>query len=217
VDPFDWKAVRAAYDTVAEDYVEAFADDLDGLPVDRSILDRAREQLDGVGLVLDLGCGPAQVAHNLTSHGIEVVGLDIATHMLRLAAARMNRDVFACGDMRALPFPSQSFRGVVAFYSIQHLPRSDLRIVLREIHRVLTSDGVLVVATHLGDGETQVHEFLGHEIEPVGGTFFSEEELRVALVDESFSWEASRRRDPLPHEYQSKRIYVMARRRPSFT
>jgi len=171
----------------------------------------------GVGPVLDLGCGPAQVARYLTAPGLDVVGLDIATHMLRLAAARMNSDLFACGDMRTLPFRSHSFRGVVAFYSIQHLPRSDLRIALREIHRVLTTGGVLVVATHLGDGEIHLSEFLGHDIEPVGGTFYNEMELRDALADESFWLEASLRRDPLPHEYQSRRVYVTARRQVPFT
>jgi ubiquinone/menaquinone biosynthesis C-methylase UbiE len=212
VDPFDAKAVRAAYDTVAVDCAAAFADDLHALPIDRSFLDATAERIDGIGPVLDLGCGPGQVAKYLTARGIAVIGLDSATQMLSLAAERTNRAHFACGDMRALPFCSQSLRAVVAFYSIQHLPRSELWIALGEIHRVLTPEGILVVATHLGGGEICIHEFLGHEIEPVGGTFYGEEELRDELVRQSFSVEMSLQRDPLPHEHQSKRVYVMARR-----
>ena len=39
MEPFDASVVRAAYDTVAQDYAEAFADDLLQLPLDREALD----------------------------------------------------------------------------------------------------------------------------------------------------------------------------------
>jgi SAM-dependent methyltransferase len=210
VEPFDARAVRAAHDLVAEDYVAAFADDLRDLPVDRSILDQATER-PGVGPVLDLGCGPGQVAEYLSLHGADVVGLDLAVQMLRLAAECTGRDRFTCGDMRMLPFRSQSFTAVVAFYSVHHLPRSVLRSVLREIHRVLVPDGTLVIATHLGSGEVYTNQFLGHEFETVGGTLYGEAELRDALAHQFFAIEQCRRRDPLPHEHQSQRAYLIAR------
>jgi len=56
-----------------------------------------------------------------------------------------------------------------------------------------------------------MHEFLGHQIEPVGGTFYGDEDLRDELLRQSFVAEQSRQRDPLPHEHQSKRIYLIAR------
>jgi ubiquinone/menaquinone biosynthesis C-methylase UbiE len=212
MDPFDARAVRAAYDTVAEEYAAVFADDLDRLPVDRAVLDAALERLDGGGLTLDLGCGPGQVAQYLADRGSDVIGLDSSSHMVRVASTRTNGVRFTCGDIRSLPFRAQSCRGVVAFYSIQHLPRSDLESALMEMRRVLTADGLLVVATHLGGGEICIQEFLGHQIEPVGGTFYGDEELRDALDRSSFSVERAWHRDPLPHEHQSERIYLLARR-----
>ena len=212
MDPFDPRAVRAAYDTVAGDYTAAFADDLDRLPVDRSVLDASLEGLDRGGLSLDLGCGPGQVARYLADRGRDVIGLDTSAHMVRVAATRTDRARFTCGDIRSLPFRSQSCGAVVAFYTIQHLPRSDLGIALDEMQRVLTVDGLLVVATHLGVGEVFIQEFLGHEIEPVGGTLYGDAELRDALEASSFSVERAWHRGPLPHEHQSQRIYVLARR-----
>ena len=64
--PFDPRLVGAAYDVAADDYVAAFGGDLDALPLDRSILDRAVGGIDGNGRVLDLGCGPGQVAEYLS-------------------------------------------------------------------------------------------------------------------------------------------------------
>jgi SAM-dependent methyltransferase len=210
-EPFDVAAVRAAYDVTAEDYAEAFADDLLRLPIDREVLDSVAERLSGDSLVLDLGCGPGQVGQYLADRGLRVVGLDLALQMLLVAWRRTGNRNLVCGDMRCAPFGSGSFSGAVAFYSIQHLPRSALRTALIEIRRILKPTGLFVVATHLGEAEVYSSEFLGHEIETVGGTLYRKDELLDELQSESFVVEEVRHRDPLPHEHQSRRIYVTAR------
>jgi len=211
MDPFDAAAVRAAYDVAAEDYAEAFADDLLRLPVDRAVLDSVAERLGGSSPVLDLGCGPGQVGKYLTERGLRVVGLDLALQMLFVARRRTGNYSLACGDMRSAPFGSESFSGVVAFYSIHHLPRSALGATLTEIRRILKPAGLLVVATHLGESEVYSGEFLGHKIETVGGTLYGKDELPNALENKSFVVEEVRYRDPLPDERESKRIYVTSR------
>ena len=52
------RAVGASYDAVARDYAEAFAGDLDQLPVDRAALDAFVARVGQGGTVLDAGCGP---------------------------------------------------------------------------------------------------------------------------------------------------------------
>ncbi len=211
MDPFDPAVVRSAYDTVAEDYVLAFADDLDALSLDQSILDDVVEKVAG-GPVLDLGCGPGQVANYLVHRGVRALGLDLSTRMLHLAAERTGAVAFTCGDMLSLPFRSGSFGGVVAFYSIQHLARGSLPTALHELSRVLAPEGLLVIAAHLGDGETYTEEFLGHRTERLGGTFYAETELQEALRGRSFAIELVRYRGPLDHEFPSQRIYLVTRR-----
>lgn len=46
-EPFETAAVRGAYDVTAEDYAEAFADDLLHLTVDREVLDSVVQRLGG--------------------------------------------------------------------------------------------------------------------------------------------------------------------------
>ena len=210
-EPFDAAVVRAAYDVTAEDYAEAFADDLLHLPTDREVLDSVADRLRGDSLVLDLGCGPGQVGQYLTERGIWVVGLDLALRMVFVAWRRTGNRNLACGDMRSAPFGSESFSGVVAFYAIHHLPRSALGSALTEIRRVLKPAGVFVVATHLGESEVYSSEFLGHRIETVGGTLYGTHELLNELQSQSFVIEDVRHRHPLPHEHQSRRMYVTAR------
>ncbi len=104
MDPFEASAVRAAFDTVAQDYAEAFADDLLQLPLDRQVLDTFVERIAAGGSVLDLGCGPGQVGQYLAARGLRVVGMDLAQQMLLVACQRTGNRRFACGDMRATPF-----------------------------------------------------------------------------------------------------------------
>jgi ubiquinone/menaquinone biosynthesis C-methylase UbiE len=211
MDPFGAAAVRAAYDLTAEGYAEAFANDLLRLPVDRAVLDSVAERLDGESPVLDLGCGPGQVGQYLMDHGLRVVGLDLALQMLRVARRRTGNRSLAVGDMRSAPLGSESIAGVVAFYSIHHLPRSELGIALAEVRRILKPNGLFVVATHLGESEVYSSEFLGHQIETVGGTLYRNDELVDELQSQSFVVEDVRSRDPLPNEHQSKRIYLTCR------
>ena len=212
MEPFDAAAVRAAYDTVATDYGEAFADDLDRLPLDRQVLDSFVERIGVGNPVLDLGCGPGQVGHYLAERGLRVVGLDLAQQMLLVARRRTGNGCLVCGDMRAIPSRSEALSGVVAFYSVHNLARKALGVALAEVHRVLTSSGVFVVATHLGEGEVYSDEFLGHKIRTVGGNLYRRDELLAALESQSFVIEEILSRDPLPHEHDTERIYVTCRR-----
>ena len=103
MEPFDASIVRAVYDTVAEDYAEAFAGDLLNLPLDRQILHTFARRIAPGGLVLDLGCGPGQVGQYLVELGLRVVGMDPAQRMLLVARRRTGNGRVLCGDMRAHP------------------------------------------------------------------------------------------------------------------
>jgi ubiquinone/menaquinone biosynthesis C-methylase UbiE len=210
--PFDARAVRAAYDTVSKDYAETFGGDLLRLPLDRKVLDTFVERISVGEPVLDLGCGPGQVGQYLEQRGLRVVGTDLALQMLLVARQLTGNNRLACGDMRAIPFRSGSFSGVVAFYSVHNLPRSALGSALAEIHRILKPSGTFVITTHLGEGEVYNNEFLGHDIHTVGGTLYRDDELLAVLDIQSFVIEEVNYREPLPHEHNTERIYVTCRR-----
>ena len=212
MEPFDASVVRAAYDTVAEDYAEAFADDLHRLSLDRKVLDTFVQRIAAGGPVLDLGCGPGQVGQYLAERGLVSIGMDLALRMLHVARQRTGNGRVACGDMRKMPFRSEAFSGVVAYYSVHNLPRPALRTACAEIHRILKPAGSFIVATHLGEGEVYSDQFLGHDIETVGGILYRDDELLAMLESHSFLVEDVHYRDPLPHEHNSQRIYLSCRR-----
>ena len=54
--------ILASYDSAANAYAEHLFLELEQKPLDRHILNRFAEAVDGLGLVADLGCGPGRIA-----------------------------------------------------------------------------------------------------------------------------------------------------------
>ena len=92
--------------------------------------------------VLDVGCGNGRYLDAMAAAGVEAVGCDLSTGMLRSAAA--HRVVAA--DAMALPFPSGRFDVVLAPHMLYHVP--DRRAAAREFRRVLAPGGRCVVVAN---------------------------------------------------------------------
>jgi ubiquinone/menaquinone biosynthesis C-methylase UbiE len=117
------------------------------------------------------------------------------------------------GDILRLPLHDASCSGAVAFYSLQHIPRASLPAALAEIGRVMARGAMLAIAAHDGEGElSSPTDWMGHQVESMLVTLYTSDELQEVLTGAAFSVEAVRHRDPLPHEYQGRRIYVTATR-----
>jgi ubiquinone/menaquinone biosynthesis C-methylase UbiE len=99
------------------------------------------------GAVLDTGCGDGYASCKLAAHGYTVEGVDIAREMIHLAKRRaeaMGLPVrFQTGDVSRLPFPDESFAGILCI-NVLEFTESPLA-ALRELHRLLKPGGVLVL------------------------------------------------------------------------
>jgi SAM-dependent methyltransferase len=122
-------------------------------------------------VVLDAGCGVGYGAELLGRAGARLVlGVDRAPDAIRYAQARYGsaRVQFAVADCMALPVADGSVDLVVAFEVIEHL--SDPAAFVREIARVLSSDGIAIIstpnrATFFPGNRFHVHEFDSGELE----------------------------------------------------
>ena len=103
------------------------------------------------GRVLDIGTGPGQIPLLLVERlsVVHVVGVDLSSHMLRLAQARRARSAhaarleFRLGDAKELPFETHSFDSVASNTILHHVP--DPRHFLAEAWRVLRPGGTFLI------------------------------------------------------------------------
>ncbi|MEV8609753.1 class I SAM-dependent methyltransferase [Amycolatopsis sp. NPDC051373] len=138
--------IRASYDTVAPSYAAQLRDTLAGKPHLRSLLGLFAELTDG--RVADIGCGPGWVTAHLRTLGVDAFGLDLSPAMIAFARSAHTGVPFAVGSMTDLPVPSGSLGGVLAFWSLIHIPDAVLPTVLTHFHRALRPGGVALVGFH---------------------------------------------------------------------
>jgi len=159
-------ATRAAYDSVAADYTERFRAELAGKPLDRALLTAFAELVlaADVGAVADVGCGFGHVTAYLHALGVDAFGVDLSPEMVALGRRAYPGLRFDVGSMTALDLPDGALGGIVAMYSIIHIPPDRLPEVLAEFHRVLAPGGQLLLAFQVGDEQRHLTEAFGRAI-----------------------------------------------------
>ena len=117
------------------------------------------------GLVADVGCGPGYVSGYLHDAGVEVFGIDLSPEMIAIARRDYPALRFEVGTMTDLDLADDSVVGIVAFWSVIHVPDHAIPGVFEEFRRVLRPQGLLLVGFHVGD-ETQ-HTSEGYTGRPI--------------------------------------------------
>jgi ubiquinone/menaquinone biosynthesis C-methylase UbiE len=208
---FDPAQVARLYDRIAGAYAGRFGEDLRPGSGDRAFLDVALASAPNRGPVLDLGCGPGQIAAIAVDSGKRAIGVDLSAGMLAVARRRVPLATFISADARALPLRAGSCRAIAAFYFLHHLPKAVLPSVLTELRRVLPVGGILLVATHLGTGEQLVTSEWNDSRELVRIVFYAKDELAALVMAAGFSVESVASRHPRPDEFQAEHGFIRAR------
>jgi SAM-dependent methyltransferase len=205
--------VQSSYDRVAEEYVRHVYDELRHKPLDRQLLDKFADKVRGAGMACDLGCGPGQVARYLQERGVEVCGVDLSPGMVQRARELNHRVEFRQGDMTALAMPECTWVGIAAFYAIVNLAPAELKLALREMHRVVCPGGWLLLSFHIGEKVSRVEDLWGCAVN-LDFYFFRTADVESYLRTAGFTIDETFEREPYAPEveYQSRRAYIFARK-----
>lgn len=155
---------RAGYDAVAADYVEHFRTAFEGMKLGRAMLGAFAEYVRPGLPVADVGCGAGEVTAHLTALGVDAFGIDLSPGMLAIARREHPELRFEQGTMTALDVADGALGGLVAWYSLIHVPPERVPGVLAEFHRVLAPGAPLLLAFQQGEGVLHLNEALGHEV-----------------------------------------------------
>ncbi|GAA4068710.1 class I SAM-dependent methyltransferase [Streptomyces shaanxiensis] len=214
-------ATRTSYDAIAPAYAEAFSDwPADSHPLDRSLVaafaDLARDHSPAP--VADLGSGPGSVTAHLHALGIPVFGVDLSPRMVALARDAHPDLRFHVGSMTSLDLPDETLGGILALYSIIHIPTEHLAATFAEFRRVLVPGGHVLLGFQSGrpDDHDEEHlhlaERFGHEIS-LDYYWRSPEAVAAHLGKAGLRLQARVQREPVGEEKYA-RGFVLARKQP---
>jgi SAM-dependent methyltransferase len=158
---------RSSYDIDAAGYAEKVRGLLSEMPYLRASLTLFVELVHGAGggPVADVGCGPGYVTGYLHDAGVDVFGIDLSPEMIAIAQRDYPDLRFEVGTMTDLDLENNSVVGIIAFWSVIHVPDYAIPGVFEQFRRVLRPQGLLLVGFHVGD-ETR-HTSEGYTRRPI--------------------------------------------------
>jgi SAM-dependent methyltransferase len=160
---------RASYDTVADSYADQTRHLLDETPEERAVLalfaDMVRAQ--GGGSVADVGCGTGRITAHLRQLGVDAFGIDLSPGMIEVAQREHPGLRFDTGSMTDLALADASVAGLVAWYSLIHVPDDEIGPVFAHFRRVVRPGGPLLLGFHVGDESRLIQGYGGHPVKVV--------------------------------------------------
>ncbi|MFI5683651.1 class I SAM-dependent DNA methyltransferase [Streptomyces sp. NPDC051636] len=207
------QATRSSYDAIAKEYADRFPDGLAFNPLDRALVTAFAElvRANAPAPVADLGSGPGYVTARLHDLGVPVFGVDLSPRMVALAREAHPHLRFHVGSMTSLDLPDGTLGGILALYSIIHVPDDHLPTAFAEFHRTLVPGGHVLLAFQ-GDeeGHLRLTERFGHEI---GLDYYwrTPETVSARLTQAGLEPMAATRRAPLDDE-KRPRVFLLARK-----
>jgi SAM-dependent methyltransferase len=194
-----WLAdTRTSYDTVAVAYADLLRDALPGFPYLRGALSLFADLVHGTGggPVADVGCGPGHITAYLRERGADAFGIDLSPAMIEVARREHPGTRFEVGSMTDLDLADASVAGLVAFWSLIHIPDEAVAATLGQFRRVLRPGGPLLLGFHVGEGSQ--HKTEGYGGHPMNLYVHRRSPVRVSewLREAGFTIEAEMLLDP---------------------
>lgn len=158
------------------------------LIVDELDLLQALVDLDQHRVIVELGCGAAQLSRQLLARypSSEVTGLEVdqRQHAKNLQNPQQRLHFVAAGA-QAIPFEAERFELALMLKSLHHVLLDQMHLALAEVHRVLKPKGLLYISEPVFAGAYNEVIRLFNDEERVRGAALREIQQAVA----SGAWE----------------------------
>ncbi len=174
--------LRETYNRIAKDWMQDHAADvwsLEGVEHFASLMPKG-------GRVLDAGCGAGEKSIYLAKQGLKVTAIDFSEEMIRLAKERAPGIDFSVKDITEPLHIEGVYDGVFAQAVLLHIPKAEVRGVIKNITASLKQKGYfyLAVKAMREDGieeEIRKEDEYGYEYERFF-SYYTIEEMREHLV-----------------------------------
>ena len=124
-------------------------------------LDRFNARLPDDATVLELGCGSGGPSTAYLAERYHLVGVDVSSGQIERARQEVPRATFLLADMRSVAFDAKSFDGIVALYSIIHVPRDEHHALFARMVTWLKPGGWLLACLGAAEDADWTGRWLG--------------------------------------------------------
>ncbi|GHF37973.1 methyltransferase [Kitasatospora xanthocidica] len=156
---------RTSYDTVAVSYADYIREALAGAPYLRAALALFADLVHatGGGPVADVGCGPGHITAHLGELGLDAFGVDLSPVMIDVARRDHPGLRFEVGSMTDLDLADESVAGLLACWSLIHIPDEAVPTVFGHFRRVSRPGAPLLLGFHVGsESRLKTQGYGGH-------------------------------------------------------
>jgi SAM-dependent methyltransferase len=156
----------------------------------------------GAKRILEIGCGAGRHVHFFRLMGLQVFGTDVAHSAVDFTRRRLDQEGLHEGvelriaDATAIPYPDDSFDGILAWRFLHVLRPAQAEQCIREIHRLLRPGGKVLLGTRSprstnyelirsGKGADSDFEYRSGQLSDraVRDTYFSRRELEDLFAE----------------------------------
>lgn len=162
--------------------------------------------------ILDLGCGPGVNAAYMHLKNFHVVGIDLSKKMIAHARKNHPQIEFLLGDMTELSFSPDSFDGILASYSLIHLPKETTSAVLAKLYEILKPGGITYISVQSGKSSQGLYAHPLTPSEPVFLNVFSREEMSSLLSEYGFEIVSMHEKMPRGKVFNFTKLFILAKK-----
>jgi ubiquinone/menaquinone biosynthesis C-methylase UbiE len=167
--------------------------------------------------ILDVGSGHGINAEYMHSKHFDIIGIDLSKTMLEYARKKYPHIEFRLGDMTKLPFQNETFDGILASYSVIHLPKDAISGVLAKLNVILKSNGIMYLSVQSGKSS---QGFYSHPTIPNDQVFlniFAKEEILNLLSEHGFEIVSQHEKLPQGRVFNFTKLFIIAKKRTTLS
>ncbi|MEM1548929.1 MAG: class I SAM-dependent methyltransferase [Thermoproteota archaeon] len=132
--------------------------------------------------VLDAGCAEGFITSFISNLPAYVVGIDLDRDSLKIAKVKVKNVDFVQASITNLPFREHVFNAVTCCEVMEHLPNTIIKEGIKEIDRVLSTKGVLLVSVPYREQITYTRCIHCGKLTPLWGHLQSFDENKVSSL-----------------------------------
>lgn len=139
-------------------YARTFRDGYLLRPLEQAFLDRLIFYLPDRAKILDMGCGTGiPYDRYLADKGFQITGIDFAGNHIEMAKENVPEGTYVECDFTKMNFVKASFKAIVSFYAVFHIPKEEHQYLLQQMDSLVESGGMILMTlgTHFGDTFTE--------------------------------------------------------------